>query len=46
MPVSGGNGGAGFKVLSGSEDGPPEEVPGSIGPGPATTMGPDTGTSR
>ena len=46
MPVSGGSGGAGFKVLCGSKDGSPEEVPGSIGPGPDTTIGPDTGTSR
>jgi hypothetical protein len=46
VSVSGGNGGACFKVLSGSGDGPPEVAPGSIGPGPATTMGPDTGTSR
>jgi len=46
MPPSAGNGGAGFKMVIGSEDGS-EEVPGSIGPGPCTTIGPDdAGASR
>jgi hypothetical protein len=45
-PPSAGNGGAGLEVITGSEDGS-EEVPGSIGPGPCTTIGPaDVGPSR
>lgn len=40
-PLSGGSGGAGLDAPIGSE-----EVPGSIGPGPTTTTGPDTGVSR
>ena len=46
MPLSDcGSGGGGLKVPIGSEDGS-EEVPGSIGPGPCTMIGPDTGVSR
>lgn len=45
MPPSAGSGGGGLKVLTGSEDGS-DEAPGSIGPGPCTTTGPDTGPSR
>ena len=46
MPPSAGSGGAGLETRTGSEDGS-EEVPGSIGPGPCTRIGPDdAGASR
>ncbi len=46
MPPSAGDDGAGLEVITGSEDGS-EEEPGSIGPGPCTTIGPEAaGASR
>jgi hypothetical protein len=45
MPPSAGSGGAGLETMTGSEDGS-EEVPGSIGPGPCTRIGPNAGASR
>ena len=45
MPPSAGIAGAGLEVLICSEDGS-EEAPGSIGPGPCTTIGPNDGASR
>jgi hypothetical protein len=45
MPPSAGSGGGGLEAIIGSEDGS-EEVPGSIGPGPCTMIGPDDGPSR
>jgi hypothetical protein len=46
MPPSADTGGAGLGAITGSENGS-EEVPGSIGPGPCTTRGPnDAGASR
>jgi hypothetical protein len=45
MPPSAGSGGGGLEPMTGSEDGS-EEVPGSIGPGPCTMIGPDVGVSR
>jgi hypothetical protein len=47
VPESGGSGGSGFEVFTeaGSWDGT-GSVPGSIGPGPDTTIGPADGPSR
>jgi hypothetical protein len=45
MPPSADSGGADLEVTTGSEDNS-EEAPGSIGPGPCTTIGPDAGVSR
>ena len=45
MPLSAGSVKAGLGAIMASDD-RSEEVPGSIGPGPCTTTGPDVGASR